>query len=185
MDYSAWRKAWDKRPWKLLPPDKATSFEVCILFADGTEYGGTSPGPDSHTALARVYALARMDKVARGNPASEVVDYCTSAIHGSCDKPLVFVRRRMDPDRARIAVNRIVQAEMESDRMRRKSAAFTNGVRARFDAQSNPLRWTDKELALAESRANALADMLAAEESAVRRIRAGIEREKARKSAER
>jgi hypothetical protein len=185
LDYNAWRKVWESRPWKRDPARQGPSFFVTVLLEDGREYGGTFPGPDSHTALAGLWRVLREYRTARNADARPILDWTVDILSSTCTIGAMFIVGRTDPDRTRTLTS--VKARAESARFTKaiRDRAATDTVRARLDCAANPLVWTEKELALASSRADALAAMLAAEKSAIRRIRHRMEREKERKSAER
>ena len=184
-DYSAWRKVWNGRPWHDKESTRAPAFEVSILLASGEEHSGACPGPLSKDALASAWGIIRSMRINAGRGPCAIVDYAVVPLRESVRLPMLYVKTVTDPDRARVRCNTIAAAETARHSAVKKSRAFSNAVQARLDAQSSPLRWTEKEMVLAESRASALAEMLAAEKAAIRRIRVRMEKEKERQAAER
>jgi len=185
QDYSAWRRVWNRRPWQGKAAAAGQSFECSVLLADGREYAGTVPGPDSIVAMASFWRLVRECRTAANALPCGIADYAAVPVRGPCPVPMLYLVTRADPDRARLRVNAAVAAEVAAYTAARKGRAFTAGVQARLEAQESPIRWTEKELAAAESRQAALANMLRAEAAAVRRIKARMQKERERKAAER
>jgi hypothetical protein len=145
-------------------------YSIILVFGDGTVYNGRAPGQSEEEAKDRLYSFVRHLRVSQGKKVHDVLDSRISE-NPNCtyDKPIIIGTRKADPDYIReTALDSGESARINRDRQVKR---FQNGITERFDAKYNPLHWTERELALSESRLSALQTMVKAEARRIRTIK--------------